>query len=329
MSNANMKKDQIFVIGVNGSGTTMLAESLGRHPELYMFPEETRILPYLVKRYPNTTLHDFAARRELADAIGRTRSFWRCNSKRPLLLSDEVLKPLGDFEGVVDAMYGHFAQLQGKRRWGDKSPMYLQHIGTLSNVFPHARFIHIYRDGRDSAQSFHRRWKQSPIRTIFRWKKAIELGRKQGKQLGDERYFELSYENLTSEPEYWMRRICDFVSLDFCPEVLSSSMQYMDQDSRQIAQGKIVKNSNKWRTYFTSAQIMELEQISGKMLEELGYLVELKGDDNLSVMRQNWLKWQDWLNFSIHHIMTYGVKGAIPFYFRVRDALMQSKANKF
>ena len=86
MSNASMKKDQIFVIGVNGSGTTMLAESLGKHPELYMFPEETRVLPYLVKRYPNTTLHDFTARRELADAIGRTRSFWRCNSKHPLTI---------------------------------------------------------------------------------------------------------------------------------------------------------------------------------------------------------------------------------------------------
>ncbi len=329
MNNANMKKDQIFVIGVNGSGTTMLAESLGRHPELYMFPQETRVLPYLVKRYPNTALRDFAMRRTLANVIGQTRSFWRCNGNRPLVLSDEMIESIDDFEGVVDAMYGYFAQLQGKQRWGDKSPMYLQHIEVLANVFPHARFIHIYRDGRDSAQSFHRRWKQSPIRTIFRWKKAIELGRKQGKQLGDTRYFELSYENLTSDPEYWMRRVCDFAGLAFCPEVLTSSMQYMDKESRQIAQGKMVKNSNRWRTYFTHAQIVELEQISGKMLADLGYSVELQGDRNISVMQQNWLKWQDWLNFSIHHVMTYGVKGAIPFYFRVRDALMQSKANRY
>ena len=103
MNNANMKKDQIFVIGVNGSGTTMLAESLGRHPELYMFPQETRVLPYLVKRYPNTALRDFAMRRTLANVIGQTRSFWRCNGNRPLVLSDEVIKSLDDFEGVVDS----------------------------------------------------------------------------------------------------------------------------------------------------------------------------------------------------------------------------------
>lgn len=329
MSETDMNKDQVFVIGVNGSGTTMLAESLGRHPELYMFPEETRVLPYLIKRFPNTILHNFAVRRTLADTIGRTRSFWRCNGRRPLVLSNEVLEPLYDFEGVVNAMYEHFAQRQGKHRWGDKSPMYLQHIGLISTVFPRARFVHIYRDGRDSAQSFHRRWKQSPIRTIFRWKKAIELGRHQGKQLGDARYFELSYENLTSDPEYWMRRVCDFVDLDFCPDVLSSSMQYMDEDSKQIAQGKIVQNSNKWRTYFSQEQIKELERISGKMLAELDYPVELMGDSDLSVLQQNWLKGLDWLNFSIHHVITYGIKGAIPFYFRVRDALMQSKVNKY
>ena len=140
-----MIKDQIFVIGINGSGTTMLAEALGRHPELYMFPQETRVLPYLVHRYPDSILHNLSARRALSDTLGRSRAFWRCNSSQPLVLSNEVLVPLNDFSSVVDAMYGHFAQLEGKQRWGDKSPMYLQHIDVLARVFPNACFINIYR----------------------------------------------------------------------------------------------------------------------------------------------------------------------------------------
>ena len=324
-----MIKDQIFVIGINGSGTTMLAEALGRHPELYMFPQETRVLPYLVHRYPDSILHDLSARRALADALGRSRAFWRCNGNQPLVLSDEVLAALNDFSSVVDAMYGHFAQLEGKQRWGDKSPMYLQHIDVLARVFPNARFIHIYRDGRDSAQSFHRRWRQSPSRTIFRWKKAIALGREQGKRLGIARYFELSYEDLTADPENWMRRVCAFAGLDFCPAVLSSSMQYMDESARQVAQGRMIQNSNKWRTYFNSEQIDELEQIAGKTLADLGYTVGLQGDKDLSSARLYWLKWQDWINFSIHHITAFGVRGLVPFFFRVRDALMQDKSNKY
>ncbi len=324
-----MIKDQIFVIGINGSGTTMLAEALGRHPELYMFPQETRVLPYLVHRYPDSILHNLLARRALADTLGRSRAFWRCNSNQPLVLSDEVLVALNDFSSVVDAMYGHFAQLEGKQRWGDKSPMYLQHIDVLARVFPNARFIHIYRDGRDSAQSFHRRWRQSPSRTIFRWKKAIVLGREQGQRLGIARYFELSYEDLTADPENWMRRVCAFAGLDFCPAVLSSSMQYMDESARQVAQGRMIQNSNKWRTYFNTDQIDELEKIAGKTLADLGYAVKLQGDKDLSSARLYWLKWQDWINFSIHHITTFGVKGLIPFFFRIRDALMQDKTNKY
>jgi len=324
-----MANEQIFVIGINGSGTTMLAEALGRHPELYMFPQETRVLPYLAQRYPDSTLHNLSARRALADTLGRSRAFWRRNSNQPFVLPDDVLVSLDDFSSVVDAMYGYFARLEGKQRWGDKSPMYLQHIDILSRAFPNARFIHIYRDGRDSAQSFHRRWRQAPSRTIFRWKKAIALGREQGQRLGIARYFELSYENLTTDPENWMRRVCAFSGLDFCHEVLDSSMQYMDESTRRIAQGRMVQNSNKWRTYFNSNQIDELEQIGGKMLADLGYTVKLRGDKDLSFAKLYWLKWQDWTNYSIHHITNFGVRGLIPLFFRVRDALMQNKSNKY
>lgn len=325
----NMNRNHIFVVGVNGSGTTMLADALGKHPELYMFPRETRILPYLVQRYPNSVLCDLSARRALVKALGQSNAFWQCNNNRPFLLPDEALATLSDFASIVDAMYSHFARLQGKQHWGDKTPMYLQHIDVLAQTFQNARFIHIYRDGRDSAQSFHRRWQQAPSRTIFRWKKAIALGREQGQRLGCARYFELSYEELTADPESWMRRICSFADLDFHPAVLSSSMRYMDNAVRLVAQGRMVQNSSKWRTYFNADQIDELEQIAGKMLTSLGYAVKVQGDKDLSSVQLLWLKWQDWLHFSIRHITVFGIKGLIPFFSRARDALMQNKANKY
>ncbi len=325
----DMSKDQIFVVGVNGSGTTMLADALGRHPELYMLLQETRVLPYLVNRYSNSILRDLSARRALANALGSSRAFWRCNGNRPLVLSDDALSTLSDFAGVVGAMYGHLAHLEGKQRWGDKTPMYLQHIEMLARAFPDARFIHIYRDGRDSAQSFHRRWRQAPSRTIFRWKKSIALGREQGQRLGSARYFELSYEELTADPESWMRRVCSFAGLDFHPDVLNSSMRHMDDTARQAAQGRMVQNNNKWSAYFNSGQIDELEQIAGKMLTDLGYVARLQGDKDLSSAQMLRLKWFDWANVSMHQITLFGAKGLIPFFFRIRDALMQNKTNKY
>lgn len=325
----NISKKHIFVVGINGSGTTMLADALGKHPDLYMFPPETRILPYLIERYPNSILRDLLARRALARALGQSKAFWQWNNNRPFLLSDEVLAPLSDFASIADAMYSHFARMEGKQRWGDKTPMYLQHIDILAQTFPDARFIHIYRDGRDSAQSFHRRWKQAPARTIFRWKKAVALGREQGQRLGSTRYLELRYEELTADPESWMRRICTFADLVFHPAVLSSSMHHMDEAIRQVAQGRIVQNSSKWCTYFTADQIDELEQIAGKVLFSLGYTVKLQGDRDLTSAQLLRLRWHDWLHLSIYHMTDLGVKGLIPFYLMVRDALMQNKVNKY
>ena len=40
----------IFIVGVNGSGTTMLLDALNNHSEVYGFPRETRELPDFLNR---------------------------------------------------------------------------------------------------------------------------------------------------------------------------------------------------------------------------------------------------------------------------------------
>ncbi|MGH8607377.1 MAG: sulfotransferase, partial [Gammaproteobacteria bacterium] len=38
----------VFLVGMNGSGTTMLLHSLGNHPDLYGCKRETRVLPHFI-----------------------------------------------------------------------------------------------------------------------------------------------------------------------------------------------------------------------------------------------------------------------------------------
>ena len=319
----------VFVVGVNGSGTTMLADAMGKHPDLYMFPRETRVLPYLAQQFPDDALASLTHRRALAVELARSKGFYRSNGDRLLDLEAVDLTACHGFSGTVGSLYTYFARKEGKTRWGDKTPMYLQHISLLAERFPDARFIHIYRDGRDAAQSFHRRWRQEPRRTIWRWKKAIELGRAQGKALGCERYFEVSYEALTGDPESWMRQVCEFADLAYTPAVLQSSMRYMEDAARVNAGGRMIQNSEKWRRYFDAAQIEGLERIAGRALSELGYPVNIAGDADLTALQRRGWKWKDWANFSVHHLMSYGLVGLKPFILRARDALHQDKVNKF
>lgn len=310
----------IFVVGMNGSGTTMLADSLGRHPDLYVFPLESKVLPFFIAElYRFGDLASPVNLRRLADAVGRAKPYWQANRKSPLILDDSELEGCDSFGDVVDRIYRHLAAREGKARWGEKSPMNVQHIQSLSRHFPDARFIHIIRDGRDAAQSFHRRWKFSPRHTIWRWKRVVRDGCSQGAAIGGDRYMEVRYETLTAEPESEMKVICRFAGLSFDPVVLGSSMRFMDPGNQAAGTGRIVQNSQKWRTYFDARQVAELESLGGRALEDLGYPVATAGDAELTPSQRRLLRLRDGLARTRFFFHQHGLRG-LPRYLRLVSA---------
>lgn len=276
-------KLRLFIVGMNGSGTTMLADCLGRHPSLYMYPDETFVLPYVLKNLRRFgDLSELSSRRKLAGYLGRCASYWQINGERPLVFADSDLVEPG-VTGVFDAIYLRFARAEGKSMWGDKTPMYVQHIELLAKHVAGARFIHICRDGRDVARSMHRRWRNNPFHTIYRWKKAVQMGREQGRDLGSERYLEVRYEDVCGDPEAQMRQICSFLGLPFHPAVLESSMPSFGRFGRtgnsDRSVGSIVDKSGGYLEYFDRPQLTRLETIAGRRLCELRYAVEGKPGD--------------------------------------------------
>lgn len=319
----------VFVVGMNGSGSTMLAESLGRHPGLYVFENESWVLPWFIEnagRYGDLQ-HDFAARRRLADSLGRARAFWQSNGKAPVRVPDAALRE-GGFAAVVSSVYQHFAAKSGKTRWGDKSPMYLQHVALLGRTFPDAQFVHIYRDGRDAAQSFHRRWGYHPLRTIYRWKKIVSRGQEQGALLGRERYLEVRYEELTNNPERGMRAVCEFLGLEFDPRVLESSMRFVQGE--QNGAGRMIANSGKWEGYFTPAHVAAMEAIAGAKLAKLGYACSnSQGDSDPSALCRGMWSLRDRAVRTVWNFRQYGLR-SVPIFTRAAlDALRQSGTNRF
>ena len=260
--------DPVFILGMNGSGTTMLLDCLNNHPKLYGFRGETRIIPYFISKIPH-----------YGDLDNNKNFFKLWNDFRnvPILVScnDGIPPPLpADWRNyerslgaVVNTVFEYFASLDGKRRWCEKTPMHALHITALANVFPQAKFIHIIRDGRDCAASFHRRWGYSVMRTICRWKEVISTARAQGEQL-PERYMELHYEDLTEQPEAWMRQVCEFLNIEFDGKVLYLSR---NQEHSGSEHQRITANSGKWRTYYSERMLINLDSIAGKQLHDLGY----------------------------------------------------------
>lgn len=263
----------VFIVGMNGSGTTMLLDCLGRHPQLYGFPLETRVMPSFLSsdsRYGDLKNDDNFL--ELFHTIRKLPVFQMVNQATEIPLPDNWRDYSRQASAVFDYIFLYFAGLQGKTRWCEKTPQHVQHMDLLAQNYPQAKFVHIIRDGRDCASSFQRRWYRTPELTIYRWRKVVDIGRQQGIRLAD-RYMEVKYEDITTAPEVWMKKICEFIGVDFDKNVLVSRRP---QSENRGVLGGIEKNTEKWRTSLSIKCRRSLERIAGQSLSQLGYPVEFE-----------------------------------------------------
>lgn len=266
----------------------MLLDCLNRHSALYGFPRETRLIPHLIRVSAKfQPLSEPANFKRLWQYAAGLAPFRLANGGEPMQLPPDWATCTPDLAGLLNMLFLCFARPDSKVRWCEKSPQYAHHMVSLSGLYPEARFVHVIRDGRDCARSFHRRWHRSPELTITRWKQLMHNTRAQRTALGS-RYLEVRYEDLTSKPEIWAKRICDFLDLPFEAAVLQSSQPYLfgprviEGGSDPVAPdgvGELQANSGKWETHFSAQRATRLETIAGQSLAEYGYATTLPESD--------------------------------------------------
>jgi hypothetical protein len=324
----------VFVVGMNGSGTSMLADCLGQHPDLFAAYMETKILPYLLlnaHRYGDLNENENFLKLWLA--VLDIPVMTQINGWVPLRLPKNWKEFPRNPPSVIDAVFRSIALNNNKHRWAEKTPHYVQHLELLGSSFPRAKFVHIVRDGRDCAASFHRRWRRTPEYSIYRWKRVLAEGRLQSKNLGD-RYFELSYEDLTTCPEKWLRQVCNFLDLPFDKSVLRSSQPHKET-AQSGNRNSIQPNSKKWKTYFDERQMAALEKIAGATLSNYGYEVMYeKGDRNPASSLILFWKWRDRFRefYEISGRKLTGRTKKIPWsriFDRALTSIKQSRVNRF
>ena len=163
MSSPIVTSEPVFVVGMNGSGTTMLLDCLDNHPDLFGFRRETKIIPYFIQsagKYGD--LSDDKNFRKMWDDFRSISFFKYVNNGKIVPLPKSWKDAPRSAAGIIDCTLSYFAEKDGKHRWCEKTPMHAQHICLLADSFPNAKFIHIIRDGRACAASFHRRWGYKP-----------------------------------------------------------------------------------------------------------------------------------------------------------------------
>src|SRR5262249_7683944 len=264
----------VIVLGVGRSGTTLLRVMLDRNTTLAI-PYETFFVPQLAHRHwRRPDLDDFL------DDLGRLRTLY-----------DWGITPEGGRtrrrEGMttseaIAAIFETYAERQGKPRWGDKTPLYMQQLPLLERLFPDAIWVHLVRDGRDAALSFlelpegfsGKTWAlpRTVTQLAARWRTEILAARRLGGHAGS-RYLELRYEDLVDDPEHWLQRVCEHVSLPWEPEMLDhtrhSDTAHMPEH-RNLAQPP-TPGLRDWRSQMSREDALAFEQVARDVLQSAGY----------------------------------------------------------
>ena len=265
-----------FIVGHPRSGTTLLRFMLSSHPRLYI-PEETGFIPYLMPRRLHRRPLSLAQTRRLLERIARLNYLWAG-------LADDLPAfyaslPQPTLSAVLDALYRRMVAPHGAERWGDKTPLYVQHIPLLAGLFPGAQFIHIIRDGRDAALSARKKWGyayQDLTYLLRHWVRNVRTGQRNGRALGQTRYLEIRYETLVRQPQTTLEAVCRFLGEAFHPRML----RHTDL-ARQVGPGpdnhtEILRpvstaSIGRWRREMSPFQKKIAVYIAGDLLAELGY----------------------------------------------------------
>ena len=271
----------MIVLGVRRSGTTLLRVMLDRNPELAV-PDESYFVPQLARRHrtpvdPAAFLDDLRRLPTLVD--------WGLS---PASVQAR-LRPGMTTDDAIAAVFAAYAAERGKARWGDKTPLYMQHLDLLERLFPDARFVHLIRDGRDAGLSFlsvpaglmTEGWGHPRDAAGFacQWATEVASARELGARVGGQRYRELRYEALVADPEGELRTVCSFAGLEYDPAMLD----YVGQtdSARKAHQQRLNEpprqNVREWRTEMSESDRHAFEEVAGALLAELGYEVEIRG----------------------------------------------------
>ncbi len=283
-----------FIIGNPRSGTTLLRLMLTVHPKIHVPPECGFIIWWKKKYFHEGRIIELSKINRIIDDLRSSKKFefWRLDY-------DEIQESFRrldsiSYETICTALYTLHANKAGKTNalLGDKNNFHTKHIPELNKIFPECKFIHIVRDGRDVAASYLALNKSEATSDYYprlnkniqaiaqEWSENIKIVSRSLKDLHHSRFVEVKYEDLVSEPQKTLVRLCAHLGVEFTDTMLDyhiinkrdnlEPIEFLAWKSRILKQ---VDNSSIGRYKNLGKDNLRLfENIAMKSLSRYGYI---------------------------------------------------------
>jgi hypothetical protein len=268
-----------FIVGSGRSGSTLLRMMLASHSRLTIPPETWYLIPLLQRFNFDRRLNSAEVESAVSIVTGHYR--WpdmKLDAQDFRRSAVQLSEPR--LQDLAEIVYRSHTQAEGKVRWGDKTPAYIEILPELAAMYPNSRFIHLIRDGRDVAKSFQAtdwvgRWLHDNTRE---WVRAMGYYWRWLRSDLRDRILPVRYEDLVLETEATLRQICAFIGEEFEPQMLSWELKVDEQvpeRERDVhAKLKLKPDASsvaRWKREMSGREMFVAEAFLGVDLGRLGY----------------------------------------------------------
>jgi len=209
-------------------------------------------------------------------------TFWTSIDLDKKRLQNKIMKSDRSFKSIFGILLEEHAKSKDKTIPGAKFPVHFSYIPKLLEWYPHCKIVHLIRDPRAMYASnalfyikkAHSNFQTNLIRlkiliyTIIQFIWAVKIHKKY-KHLKNYRLFR--FEDIISQPEKYMPKLCKFLEIEFksemlYPPVIGSSYH----KDKKIGFDK--ETLSRWRKHVSPIAANFIKLITCKQMKDIGYL---------------------------------------------------------
>lgn len=286
----------VFIIGIARTGSKIYKNILNEWSDIHVSNELHFLFPPWIMKDFRTYVDEKIGNLKIDSNIpplinlmysgALNGTFWKgeIHNINREKLEKRILESDRSYRSIFKILVEESAKAKNKKIAGAKFPVNIVYVPTLVQWFPNAKFVHIIRDPRaiyvsmvlKDIKNFNVKSKIVKfiialgrlIYLIWQFKMAAKIHRKYRNW---DNYYLSRFEDIVSEPEIYLRRLCKFLEIEFKEEMLYPPVvdsSYYQKKNKGFDKDALIR----WKNHISPITERIITLILKKEMKEFGYI---------------------------------------------------------